>query len=270
MNHCLPLPLACLLLWPLTAHGQGYGGNVGWQYSAGFGVASTPAYLGDNDYQLTAVPDVSIKYGDTFFASLYEGIGYNAVNQGGLKMGPVMKFDFGRQEDGGNPLRIGGSDTDDLIGLGDVDMTLELGGFVSYQSGNWTSKLGLRHGLNGHEGLIGQAEVKYGGQLFLLGKPAFFSIGPQLKFADADYHNAYFGVNASQSMASGLGEYNAGGGLLSYGIDASLFVPLTERVSAAFFANFSRLGDEGADSSLVRERGSPNQAFIGTLLQYKF
>ena len=75
----------------------------GWSYSLSFGAVSSPTYLGDDENQLSLFPNFSASYKDKLFASLGEGVGYNLVSKENLKAGLVMKYDFGRDEDGSNP-----------------------------------------------------------------------------------------------------------------------------------------------------------------------
>lgn len=243
--------------------------NDGWQYIVGTGVLLSPNYLGDDSYQISALPNVQIKYSDKFFASVQNGAGYNVVNNNTWRVGPIVKYNFGRDEDGEGPFQIAG-DTDDLEGLGDVDGTVELGGFVEYTIRPISATLELVQGIGGHEGFVGNFQVSYAGQTRFMKLPVFFNFGPKLTFADSNFHDEYFSVNASQSAASGLSQYEADSGVLSYGVGGTAIVPFNQKVSAVFIANYGRLGSQSADSSLVEERGSANQGTIGAFINYSF
>ncbi len=262
--------IAALALTPLSAQAQDAKTDKGWQLSIGAGVVAAPTYLGDDDYQLLAIPNVRLTYADRFFASPFEGIGYNVINTKGWRVGPIAKYNFGRDEDGDSPLRIAGDKTDDLRGLGDIDGTVELGGFSEYSYGNLLGKIELRQGLSGHEGFIGEAALQYRTGFTLFGRRAAVAAGPKLVFGDDSYNSAYFDVNAQQSAASGLSQFDAEGGLISYGVQSSLSLSITDAVSLIGFAGYDRLAGDAADSSLVQERGSENQARIGVTLNYTF
>ncbi|MEB8387300.1 MipA/OmpV family protein [Rhodobacteraceae bacterium KMM 6894] len=244
--------------------------DEGWNLRLDFGLMATPKYRGDNDYQISALPGVRLSYGDTFFASVNEGIGFNLIRSGPWRAGPIMRYDFGRDEDGDSIFRISGDRTDDLKGLGDVDGTVELGGFIEYDLGQFKTYLEVRQGLGGHEGIVGRAKVDYKTVFRSFGPPAFFSIGPIITFASSDYTSAYFDVNAAQSAASGLTVYDAGGGLTSYGINAALTMPITDRAAITAIAGWDVLTGDVADSSLVRERGSRNQGRFGVFTGFRF
>jgi outer membrane protein len=51
------------------------------------------------------------------------------------RAGPIGRIKFSRNEDGEQTFAVGGGDTNDLRGLGDVDAAIELGGFVEYELG---------------------------------------------------------------------------------------------------------------------------------------
>lgn len=256
---------------PTSSGGDGPppGTSDGWEVSARVGVLTMPAYTGSDEYQVWAVPEVNVKRGEFFF-SFFEGTGYNLMNDGTWRAGPIVKYQFGRDEDGDNPLRIGGPVTDDLRGLGDVDDTIELGGFAEYRAGSLVGKVEVRQGIGGHEGLIGELELKSQHMVNVFGKHSFLSFGPELTLADSTYNSSYFDVTAAQSAASGLSQYEADGGFLSAGLGAALAVPFTERVSLVGFGSYSRLLGDAADSSLVQARGSEDQFMAGFFLSYRF
>lgn len=242
----------------------------GWQFTLGAGGVYAPSYLGDDEYRLRIVPNFSIKYENRFFASIREGVGYNVINSDGWRAGPIAKYDFGREEDGSRTFAVTGDDTNDLVGLGDVDGTVEVGGFVKYTRDFWTGSLELRQGIGGHEGLIGDLGISYSRRIKLAGMPAIFAVGPKLVVASDNYTSAFFDVNAGQSARSGLAVYDAEGGIVSYGLQGTFIVPVTKSVQIVTFGAINRLGDEVADSSLVRTRGSDIQASAGLLLNYTF
>lgn len=245
-----------------------------WAIRIGAGAILSPAFAGSSDYQLIVVPALKATYRNTFFASVEDGVGYAVINQYGWRAGPIAKIAFGRKEDGDNLFRVTGRKTSALRGLGNVDTTLEAGGFAEYRWNSMNAKIGLRKGLNGHEGLVGDLSVNYTRTSQSLsptaGSPLVVSIGPRLTVVDATYNKAFFGVDADQAANSGLPRYIPGGGVLSYGVGSALVVPISRPLSAIFLAGYDRLTGDAGSSPLVRERGSHNQGMIGVLLNYEF
>jgi len=264
-----------LFAMTLTAHASphketGKTHNHKWKFSVTAGGALIPSYRGDDEYRFNIVPDISLKYRNRFFASLLGGVGYNAFITERWRIGPIAKYDFGRDEDGSRPTAVGGNDTNDLIGLGDVNDSVEIGGFVEYSYNHFSAAVELRQGINGHKGMIGEAKLKYGGTITAFKKTIFYSMGPEVVFGDSNYNRAFYGINATQSAASGLSRFDAEGSLISYGIHSSVFFSINKHISMIGFAGYDRLGGDPADSPLVQERGSKNQGRVGLLISYTF
>ncbi len=242
-----------------------------WRVSALIGVASLPPYLGDDDTQLSVIPDINIKYGDTFFASFLSGIGYNIISTKHWQAGPIIKYDFGRDEQDGNPLSLSDNTSDDLLGLGDIEGSAEAGAFLSYKTNRWQTKVEVRQGLDGgHEGLISEFEVKLLGQATLFSKPLFYSFGPEAVYGDEAYQQAYFGITSAQSVQSGLDQYTPKAGLVSYGLHANFVMKINNKWSIGGFAGYNKLGDDASNSPLIQERGSENQSLGGIFFSYQF
>lgn len=241
--------------------------DKGWEYALGAGAIYTPNYRGDDHYRLSLLPDISVRYKESFSASIFEGIAYKVVNTDDWRVGPIIKYDFGRDEDNDNLFALG-DETDDLQGLGDVDGTFEVGGFVEYSFARFTAKIEARQAIDGHDGLLAEMELKFSGKLPASERPAFYSIGPEITYADASYNGAFFDVSASQSAASGLAQFEADSGFNSYGLHGNLFVPLNSRVALIAFGGFDRLDGDVADSPLVQQRGSEDQWVAGIVLSY--
>ena len=138
--------------------------------------------------------------------------------------------------------------------------TLELGGFGGYTWKEWSALVEVRQGVNGHDGLISDLSFNYTGDIshafYQEGPPLILSLGPEASLVDSKYSETYFGVNPQQSFHSGLPVYNANGGLLKYGVAATLIIPITYKISATMVAGFARLSGDAADSPLVTQRGT--------------
>lgn len=242
----------------------------GWRFRVGAGAIYAPAFMGSRDYQVIAFPQVKAEFKDLFFASVKEGVGYNVIHTNGWRVGPLVKYEFERKEDDSNPFRVGGDKSTALRGLGTVEGTLECGGFAEYRYEPFAYKVEIRQGIDGHKGMIGEASITYSGAVKHSGPPVIYALGPRAAFADADYINAYFGVNQTQSVNSGLERYDAGGGLVSYGIGGFMSMPLHGPMSLSVFGGYDRLGSEVADSPLITQRGSEDQFACGVSVTYKF
>lgn len=241
-----------------------------WSYSLGLGMANAPSYLGDNDYQVILFPNFRVTYSDRIFASLLEGIGYHAVKASSWSFGPIIKYNVSRYENGSVSSKIEGDYTKDLINLGDVVFTVEPGLFFQYSNRSVNTKLEIRQGIGGHKGLIGELKSDYRSIIQLFGRSIYYAIGPQIKIADSDFNNAFFGIDQRQALDTDLGIYEPKFGILSYGLNGSLVFPLRRKLSMIAFAGYNRLGDVAAESDLIIKYGSVNQGAFGLIFSYTF
>jgi len=264
------LVVTCVTLAAPSFAGDGHDRQQGWGYTVGAGVMTTPTFLGDDEQQIMVVPNIRVTYEDKFFVSIQEGVGYNLIHNDNWRVGPIARLDFGRDQEGNSPFRVDGGDVSDLRGLREVDSSIELGAFAEYSFHKFSALVEVRQATGGHDGLVGQVGVNYNNRTQLFGKPVMYNLGPDIAFADTDFHQAYFGVNAPEAGASGLPVYDPGGGVLSYGFGGMMIMPLTQKVSMVGFAGYDHLGDEAANSSLVDQRGSPHQGAAGLFLNYNF
>lgn len=241
--------------------------------TVGIAPVLTPVWQGSSDYALSIFPDLRINYRDDLFFSVPDGLGWNAINQNGWKIGPVVKLRFGRNEDdGGSPFLItGGSDA--LRGMGDVDLAAEFGGFVQkgFVGNQLRARAEVLQGTGGHEGVVANTNLSWNGMK--RDRSLLYSVGVRATWASENFTNTYFGVNALQSLNTGLAVSRTGSGLVSAGVNASLTRPLGRfgRDGAlTLFTSYDRLADTVADSSLIRERGDRNQFALGLAYGYRF
>jgi outer membrane scaffolding protein for murein synthesis (MipA/OmpV family) len=236
-----------------------------------------PVWQGSRDYSLAIYPDVRVNFRDTIFFSLPDGLGWNAVNRDGWKIGPLFKFRFGRDEEsGGSPLLItGGSDA--LLGMGDIGFAGEPGMFAQYRfaRGKARVRAELRHGIGGHAGLVADASIGWSDSVGSPEEGNFWLFSATLRgtYGSGDYTNTYFGVTEAQAAATGLSPFRAGDGLVSSGVNAGVtrLVGRGGRLGAVtLFGGYDRLGDVVAESSLILERGKRDQFSMGLSYGFRF
>jgi len=260
-----------LFIAPSTTLAQATKDESGLSFALSSGLISTPNYLGDDEQKVIALPNLAINYGDRFSASI-DGVRYKVFSQDGLHVGIVGAYHFGRKENpDDSPLVIDGGASFDLIGLGDIDSTVELGSYVAFKHQQFSMRMEIRRGVkSGHNGIYGEIEAKHNTIVKILGTSAFISVGPSVAFGDAAYVSTFFDVNAAQSAASGVSAHDADGGLISIGLHTGVVTPLAKNTSLVSFANYDQLAGDVRSSTLVEERGSRNQVTAGLLLNYSF
>ena len=242
---------------------------AGWSLTIGAAAAVTPAWQGSRDMSVSLFPNLRLAYSDVLFASVVEGVGWNAINRDGWRAGPLVKVAFGRNEDnGGSPFLISGG-SDALVGMGNVKASAEVGGFVERQFGprrEWRIRGEVRRGFGGHEGVIAEASANYQARLGRM----MASVGPRITAASSDYTQTYFGIDAGQSSRTGLARYDADGGIVSYGLGGVVIRPLDRRSAVTLFTGLDRLGAPASDSPLIRERGQRTQFTLGLGYGFRF
>ncbi|WP_394664035.1 MipA/OmpV family protein [uncultured Sphingomonas sp.] len=267
----LVLGVAMLLACPVSAQevrqsvpppGIAPGSQTGWSITLGAAPVLGPAWQGSREMALSIFPDLRVNYGETLFASVPDGIGWNAANRDGWRAGPLAKIRFGRNErNGGSPFLIAGG-SDALEGMGNIKAAGEVGGFVEKSFGPrlaWRTRAEVRQGFGGHDGVVADLSAAYRARI---GR-AIVSAGPRMTLASAPFMRTYFGISPAQSTRTGLAPYRAAGGVLSYGLGGNVIRPLNRRSALTLFTSLERLGGPAADSPLIRERGQRMQATLG-------
>jgi outer membrane scaffolding protein for murein synthesis (MipA/OmpV family) len=258
--------IAAALLASVPAHTQGLldigpgailspGPDPRWTFALGALGAIRPDYEGSSDYGFSAFPVVDIRYGELFFASVRDGIGVNVIRTDWIKLAPVVRYRFGRDQD----------DNDALRGLGDVNGTVEGGLLATIGPGPVQLRLEGVQGLNGdgHKGFFAQAAVTYG---TAIGQRAFVSIGPSVTWTDSSFNRSYFGVTPDQSARSGYRVYDPGSGFKDVGLNVVGNYRLGSGFSLTAIAEVKQLLGDVADSPIVREE---TQGFLGLGISWR-
>jgi outer membrane protein len=234
--------------------------NAGWTVTLGAEARILPSYEGSKRYIVAPFPIFEARRGDAprVFRSAHDGASIGIIETGHFRAGPTMKIDLPRRE----------SDDVNLRGLGNVDWTIELGGFAEYWPAPWLrTRAELRQGIGGHDGQVADLSAD------LVYKPTpklTLSAGPRLTFGSAAATNPYFSIDARRAAASGLPVYNAGGGMRYWGAGAQARYEWSPQWSGHIFAEYEQLTDGAAHSPLVTEHGSRDQIQVGIGVSYSF
>ncbi|WP_143130992.1 MipA/OmpV family protein [Roseospirillum parvum] len=228
-----------------------------WSVLLGAGGKYAPVYPGASENEFSFRPIFDARVGRYLFANNERGVGVYLTETPRLRAGLAGNVDWGRDED----------DDSRLNGMGNLDASLELGGFADYQVGKnlWLGadlKQSVTDG--GHGGLLAKGHVTYEGQT---ANGLTFSLGPHATWASQSYMESYFGVDATQAANSGHRLYEPGGGFRDVGVSGEVRFPVSERVLLVGGGEWSYLLGEAADSPLVEEE---NQLSIYGGIGYQF
>ena len=248
---------AFLSLFAATSASAQDGGG-GHTITLGGGAQTYPKFPGSDSYGIGPFPIFDLRRpGEPItYESADDGAGFGILGRDSVvNMGPAIRFQNKRDED------------DVGAAVGDVGFTVEVGGFVEVSpSENFRLRAELRQGLGGHKGLTGDL----GADFVIRDENTYiFSIGPRARWADNDFHDAYFGVPVA-IPASGLPAYNPNGGIYAYGVVAGLTQKLGRNWGVQAYVGYDRLVGDAADSPIVRAFGSRDQFSGGAGLFIEF
>ncbi|MGO4837065.1 MipA/OmpV family protein [Rhizobiaceae sp. 2RAB30] len=249
-----------MVLAASTAHAEEGWFSGDWYLTVGAAGFVAPEFEGAKDYLFRVSPLISLgRVGpEARFSSRNDNISFALLDTGAVRAGAVGKIVFERAADA----------ADDLAGLAPVQWGAEVGGFAEVYPTDWLRVRGeLRRGIRAHDAIVGDIAV----DAFVDVTPTVrVSGGPRLSVATSDYFETYYGVDAAQSAASGLSVYDPGGGLRAVGVGGAVTWKTTDKITTSLFGEYARLQGPAAASSLVKERGSPNQFLLGLSGTYRF
>lgn len=232
-----------------------------WYLTLGIGVRVEPSYPGGNEYRGLPYPVISLSKGRELydFQSVDDSSSIGLFDNGYFSAGLAWSLNWGREEDAASK----------LVGLGDVDPTVEVGGFLQWFPVSWFRMRGeLRYGVGGFSGWVGDA----GADFIAPYGPWRFALGPRVSFSGSGYMDAFYGISPTQSAVSSyfvnpLPVYQPGGGIESWGVTAQMTRDMGKGFMWGMYGTYSRLvGDAGNSPLTINE----NQFEAGMSLSYSF
>ena len=226
---------ALTLLLANSAHGQArWAFGLGAEYAPDFPAAS------DQSVSPTLLID-RLKDGESLYSDLTSGPRIDFLESEVFEAGFALNFDPGRDTD---DLALG------LIGLGEVDLAVEVGGFVAFRFDPFAVRLDvLTDVADGHGGLIATPSLEW-----------FSDSENRLRFnarigvdwVDRDYVESYFGVNATQAVATQLARYAPDSGVERSFISAGFAYDLNDHWAMVGSGGFSRWMGDAKDSPITQ------------------
>ncbi len=215
------------------------------RYDVRAGVQGQPAYFGSDVY--TAAPDFALHFD---YVRL-RGLGEYGVP--GSDMGTPRAFGL-RGSARYIPKRNSGS-WDDLRGMDDVDMAIELGLGLVYRQKHFEIFGDARYGVTGHYGWAGELgadAIAYPGERWEL------RVGPRFTYGDSNFAETYFSVGHEEAERSGMSYFDADGGLLGAGIEATAKYRFNDLWGVEAGLRADSLINDAHDSPITK-RGSSSQ-----------
>lgn len=234
-----------------------------WSVSLGAGAIYHPDYEGSDDYEVDGLPMIGVNYrdivelrGPSLTVDLLELSGSELAED--LGFGVLAQFEMGREAND-NPV---------LRNLDEIDRGALAGVWVSYALGPIDLQLkAMQDATSRHEGTIAELQAGYG---FMLGDRLLTQLEVSTTWSDDKYTQAYFGITEQQAAASGLRQFEAAGGIKDVEASAMVHYLLTEHWRITGRLAYRRLLGDAADSPLVEDEGSSNQASVALFVSYEF
>ncbi|WP_082766176.1 MipA/OmpV family protein [Paramesorhizobium deserti] len=224
-----------------------------WSLILGAGAMYKPEYEGGEDFKVSPIPFVKFTYGEWLEIDP-KGVTVTALKHNGFSLSGTVGYESGRDEDDGDRLR----------GLGDIDLAATVGVKAAYALGPVELSAAVEQTISGSESLIGTFGIEYSAPVtekLILGAKA------EAIVANDKHMEAYFGVNSTQSAASGLPEYKPKAGLKRVNVSASATYLLDEHWLVRGQAGLGILTGDAADSPIVEEKLQPS---VSLGIGYKF
>lgn len=231
-----------------------------WTVMVGIGGEYTPDFVGSKNGKLMPIPIFSIRRAGSVdqFRGPRDSASIALFDVGNFRAGPAFKYVASRRSD----------KYAELTGLGDVKAAYELGGFVEYFPVDWLRlRSELRQSMGGNTGTVADVSADV---IVPLIQRLTISAGPRFTWKSTKATAPYFGVDAVQSVASGLPMYDARGGAHSVGFGGQISYRINPQWEVHAYVEYEKLLGDAADSPLVKLRGSSNQTTIGLGASYSF
>ena len=235
--------------------------NDGWDITIGAGAVSLPEYPGSDEQKTRALPVINIRYGRFFLGgdsgSGGGGIGVNLYEDEHWRLGAMVSA-------GAFKVRKESDDTR-LRGLGDIDGTTRVGAFARYTLGWLSARASVSRDV-GDNGQGTLAELGLNAN-WAVSRQLVLSAGPSVTWANGEYMQTFFGIDALQSEHSGRPQYRAGGGVSSVGFGVNARYRFDEHWGLGAFASTSQLQGDAKDSPITQDK---TQNVVGVFATYHF
>jgi outer membrane scaffolding protein for murein synthesis (MipA/OmpV family) len=231
-----------------------------WRTVLGVAADLEPVYQGARAYRVYGGPVINIRYKDLAFFSLGEGLGVNIFRGRYYRVGVSLGFDTGRRVPDDSP---------NLHGLGDISpapYVKVFGSYVVSKQFPLVIQMDARQIFaGGANGTLGDLEAYM--PLPGSSKTFFMFAGPSITWASRRYLQKVFGVNQTQSLASGDPIFNVHGGTNSVGFGFSATKFVTQHWLLNVDLSVSQLRGSAANSPITESR---TQKALAMSINYHF
>jgi MipA family protein len=222
---------------------------------AGMGLAIAPDYLGGIRRRVQPAPFLNMSYRTEHLGSIEfggRGLAWAPLQTPLYGVGVMLGFSEGRGE---STQGLGKHEPiPRLLGMGKIKAAAELGVFGNFTlAGASINAMLLKGAARGHGGVHGDLGAALPFQLGGLQ----WALSPGVRFGNATYNRAYFGVNAVQSLNSGLKIYAPRAGVYAVGLSLGSQYEINKHWALQSMLGAERLVGDAAKSPIVQRRIQP-------------
>jgi outer membrane protein OmpA-like peptidoglycan-associated protein/outer membrane scaffolding protein for murein synthesis (MipA/OmpV family) len=225
----------------------------------GLGVGFAPDYEGSNEYEPVPLLQARINWRQGYFLSfLGNSLRANLVPSHNWHLGPLLRYRMERDD----------VEDDEVDDMKKVDAAVEVGAFGGYSGEHWLAVLSMAKDVAaGHHGSLAELGLGYRIPFQEFGHMTLFA---STSYADSDYMDTYFSVDAVDAARSGLSRYSADSGFKDVGAGVAWQCNFNRNWGMLALARYTRLLDDAKDSPVVDDQGDADQIFGGVILNYRF
>ena len=243
---CLVLLLVASPVWALDG-------------MAGLGVGMAPDYEGSEDS--TGVPMFMFQHNydsGRFVKLMGPNLKVNLLANKQFSLGPVLNYRSKRDN----------VDNDRVDDMKKVDAALEAGVFAGVNIDNLLFGLELLADVSDeHDGFLAQANAGY---RWKATPDLTLTPGVFVTYADSDYMDTYFSIDASNRGGSGLPNYSADSGFKDVGINLVAHYTPWEKWGIMGLFSYKALLNDAKDSPIVDDEGNDKQFMFGLMATYRW
>ncbi len=238
-----------------------------WEVTVGAAVLHEAISPGVNQYESQVLPYLDISYKDRLFLNVRHGLGAYLVKQDDketglfedLTLGIAIDYDEGRDP----------ADFDKrpaLKGLKKIDSTFEGKIFAEAEISFIEFDFAISQDLSGdgHDGWHAELSANLD---FPITDRFTLMMGPSIRYASEEYQQAYYGIDATESLATGFSEYKAGTGLESASFGVQGRYAISKHWSILGLAQYETVLGDAKDSPFVE---NDNQMVTGLAVAFTF
>ena len=247
--------LAFIVLFTLTASAQ-----AGPKIAMGLGAAAVPDYEGSDDMEAAPLLFLDVQWDNYMSVNvLGNKLKVNLVPNPVFKAGLITEYIAERDDDVDNR----------QVGLlPEVDSAFMLGGFAGFEKNNWDASLeAMGDASSSNDGAIVRANLGYA---YAINNDLKTRVGVFSTWADDDYMESYFGVDAAASAASGIRTFEAESGIKDAGLNLTVNYTPWQNWGVMGLVTLKKMLGDAEDSPVVDDVGSDTQAVVGIIVTYRF